>query len=84
MSPQVGGILFWNVVISVIVGSVVGHRKGRTGAGFWLSLILTWIGVIIVASMKPSFEEQVRRERERQAVLAAVNEPRRGGADSGT
>lgn len=73
MSPVVLGILFWDAVVSVFVGTVIGNRKGRTAAGFWMAFFLAWIGVIIVACMTPSFEAQVRRERERHAVLAAVN-----------
>ena len=65
MTPVVVVFLFW-VVVPLIVGTVIGNSKGHTAAGFWLAFFLGWIGVIIVACMKPSFEAQVRRERERR------------------
>jgi hypothetical protein len=54
---------------------LIGKSKGPLSDGFLLSLFLTWIGVVIIACLKPSFDVQVRRERERQAVLRAASEP---------
>jgi hypothetical protein len=53
------GLVFW-VVIATLVGGLVGSRKGRGGLGALLGFLLGWIGVLIIAIMKPSqqFEEQ--------------------------
>lgn len=53
------GLIFW-VVVATLVGGLVGSRKGRGGLGALLGFLLGWIGVLIIALMKPSpdFEKQ--------------------------
>lgn len=60
-------IAIW-VVASIIVGTLVGSHKGRGGTGFVLALLLGWIGVIIVACLSPSPDEQVRRMQQQMFI----------------
>lgn len=59
-------IIIW--VLALVVATIVGGRKGRRGAGFLLGLLLSWIGVIIIAVMPPTHDMLVLREEERLEV----------------
>jgi hypothetical protein len=52
-----GFIIMW--IVSIIVATAIGGGKGRAGAGFALGLLLTWLGVIIIAFMKPNEKVQI-------------------------
>lgn len=59
-------IIIW--FSAVVVGAIVGGNKGKTGTGIVLSLLLSWIGVIIVVAMQPSKEfldAQKKQEEDR-------------------
>lgn len=56
-------LIFW--VGPWVVGGVVGNRKGHMGLGIVLGVLLGWIGVIIIAFVRPTQAELLRRERER-------------------
>jgi len=60
-------IVVW-VLASIIVGTLVGSRKGRGGTGFVLALLLGWIGVIITACLSPTIEEQTRRAQQQMQI----------------
>jgi hypothetical protein len=70
LNATLGGIVIWSEIFSVIAGTMVGKRKGTPVGGFVLGLVLSWVGVIIVACVRPSREELVRREVERQSIKA--------------
>jgi hypothetical protein len=36
-------------ILAIIVGTAIGHRKGQAFAAFIICLLLSWIGVLIVA-----------------------------------
>lgn len=55
-------ILLW--ILPIVVGSLVGNRKGRLALGLVLAILLGWIGVIIIAVVPPSRAERLRRGRE--------------------
>lgn len=59
-------ILLW--VLPAVVAVLIGRHKGRTGTGFLLGVLLGWIGVIIIAVIRPTHDALVRRERERLQV----------------
>ena len=40
-------------VIFIIWATIVGNSKGRPWAGFFLGLLLSWIGLIIIYVMSP-------------------------------
>jgi hypothetical protein len=55
---------------AVIVGAIIGSGKGKTGTGVVLTLLLSWIGVIIIAVMSPSeeFLDEQKREEEKRLL----------------
>lgn len=57
-------VISW--VLAVVVGVNIGKSKGRQSEGLVLSLLLGWIGVVIIAVMGESDER--RRENERRAA----------------
>ena len=59
-------IVIW--VLSAICGAVIGERKGYPVWGFFMGLILSWLGVIILLMWRPSHAVMVRREQERLRV----------------
>lgn len=61
-------IVIW--LSAVVVGAIVGSNKGKTGTGIVLSLLLSWIGVIIVAVLQPSTEfiEEKKRAEENEML----------------
>jgi uncharacterized membrane protein YeaQ/YmgE (transglycosylase-associated protein family) len=40
-------------IITGIIAAMIGHRKGRPVWGFFLGLVLSVIGIIIIACVKP-------------------------------
>lgn len=68
-------LVSWGVAI--VVGGLIGNNKGRTAEGILLSIFLTWLGVIIIALMKPSHSVQVQRaadqlDIQQQAQMLAI------------
>ena len=53
MEEYWGIIIFLNIVW-VVIATVIGSKKGKTGAGFALGLFLGLIGIAIIASMQPN------------------------------
>jgi hypothetical protein len=47
-------------VIIIIIGAIIGKRKGRLGEGIAWTVFLTWIGLIIIACRRPAAVMQVR------------------------
>lgn len=63
----VGLLLLW--AAPVIVGTIIGAKKGKGGIGFVLSCFLSWIGVIIIALLS----DDVKRDQQHQEMIAAVS-----------
>ena len=57
-------------LVFAVIGAFIGHQRGRPVAGFFLGLLLGPIGLIVVLFVRPSHDEQVRREAERLRVAA--------------
>lgn len=55
MTP--GFALIW--LTAVIAGGIIGHRKGRLPMGIVWSLILSWLGVVIIALMPKTEERRI-------------------------
>jgi TctA family transporter len=68
----------WAVTGIVVATAIGNRRKGRPWTGFLLGLFLGWIGVIIIALIRPTHEKLVQRERER---LQVEREARAGTPD---
>jgi hypothetical protein len=56
-------LIIW--VAPWVIGGLVGSRKGHVALGIVLGVLLGWIGVIIIAFVRPTQAELARRERER-------------------
>jgi hypothetical protein len=52
-------VAFW--LILALIGSTVGSNKGRRVDGFFLTLLLGPLGLLIVAFLSPSAKEQARQ-----------------------
>ena len=63
------------VILSGLIGAAIGVGKGRGMTGFWLGLLLGFIGWIIVAVMEPSAEVRLERAEEFLDLAAEFNEP---------
>ena len=66
-------LVFW--VGPWVVGGVVGNHKGRVALGIVLGVLLGWIGVIIIAFVRPTQAELLRRERQRMLTQQQAQFP---------
>jgi cyanate permease len=61
-------------LVCAVTGTIVGSTKGHAVWGFFLGLLLSVIGIAIIAVTKPSAEYQVKKATAR---LAAEREAQR-------
>jgi hypothetical protein len=52
-------------IVTALIGLGIGNRKGRTLQGFLLGLVLSVIGLIIIAFLPPTEEMKIRRAQEK-------------------
>ncbi len=62
--------LFW--VVPTVVAAWIGKAKGRYGAGLLLGLLLSWLGVLIVALIKGRDQTSDASSRSNLGVLLGV------------
>ena len=55
-------------VVTALIGLGIGNRKGRTLQGFLLGLLLSVIGVLIIAFLPPTEEMKIRRAQEKMRI----------------
>jgi hypothetical protein len=55
-------------VVTALVGLGIGNRKGRAFQGFLLGLLLSVIGIGIIAFMPPTEEMKIRRAQEKARI----------------
>lgn len=67
MSFLITYLVFW-AAVGAGVGTLIGRSKGRGAAGFWLGLLLGWIGWIVIGLMSRTPEADARHNI---AVVAA-------------
>jgi hypothetical protein len=65
MSPSAVLIL---EIITGVIAAIIGHRKGYPVWGFFLGFLLSAIGIIIIACVKPNRDILVRREAAKLSV----------------
>ncbi len=65
MSPSAVLIL---AIITGVIAAIIGHSKGHPVWGFFLGFLLSVIGIIIIACVKPDRDVLVRRESARLSV----------------
>jgi hypothetical protein len=63
-------LVLW--AIQIAVGFWIGWNKGRPFLGAVLGAVLGVLGWIIMAFIRPTYAEQVRREKERNSVRQAA------------
>ena len=70
-------VLLWLIYIALatLISVRLGHRKGRTGLGWAMGLILGWIGVVVMLCVPKTFDARVRDEREQQRIRQAAQQP---------
>jgi len=55
-------------IVTGLIGLGIGNRKGRTLQGFLLGLLLSVIGILIIAFLPPTEEMKVRRAEEKKRI----------------
>jgi hypothetical protein len=55
-------------IVTALIGLGIGNRKGRTLQGFLLGLLLSVIGIFIIAFLPPTEEMKVRRAQEKMRL----------------
>src|SRR4051812_4193806 len=78
-SAALGGVVAVLLLIGLgwcclggLIGWAIAKGKGRGAAGFWLGLLLGWIGWIIAACLSPSPQAEARRIAETHGHLMAM------------
>jgi hypothetical protein len=52
-------------IVTALIGLGIGNRKGRALQGFLLGLVLSVIGIVIIAFLPPTEEMKIRRAQEK-------------------
>jgi hypothetical protein len=52
-------------IVTALIGLGIGNRKGRAVQGFLLGLVLSVIGIVIIAFLPPTEEMKIRRAQEK-------------------
>jgi hypothetical protein len=76
-------------IVTALIGLAIGNRKGRTVLGFLLGLLLSVIGILIIAFMPPTEEMKIRlaqekmrrQQRRRREPLIRLRRNRGKGTD---
>jgi hypothetical protein len=55
-------------VVTALIGLGIGNRKGRAVQGFLLGLLLSVIGIFIIAFLPPTEEMKIRRAQEKMRL----------------
>jgi hypothetical protein len=55
-------------VVTALIGLGIGNRKGRALQGFLLGLLLSVIGIFIIAFLPPTEEMKIRRAQEKMRL----------------
>jgi hypothetical protein len=55
-------------IVTALIGLGIGNRKGRAVQGFLLGLLLSVIGILIIAFLPPTEEMKIRRAQEKMRL----------------
>ena len=61
--------------VTAVIGLAIGNRKGRAVQGFLLGLVLSVIGILIIAFLPATEEMKIRREREKILIQQRRGQP---------
>ena len=62
-------------ILTALIGVAIGNRKGRAVQGFLLGLLLSVIGIVIIAFLPPTEEMKIRRAQEKRLRQQRRGEP---------
>ena len=62
-------------IVTALIGLGIGNRKGRAVQGFLLGLLLSVIGIVIIAFLPPTEEMKIRRAQEKRLRQQRRGEP---------
>ena len=62
------GLVVSLCLLTALVGLAIGNRKGRTLQGFLLGLLLSVIGIFIIAFLPPTEEMKIRKAQEKKRL----------------
>jgi hypothetical protein len=69
------GLVVSLCILTALVGLAIGNRKGRAFQGFVLGLLLSVIGILIIAFLPPTEEMKIRRAEEKMRFQRRRGEP---------
>jgi hypothetical protein len=55
-------------IVTALIGLAIGNRKGRAVQGFVLGLLLSVIGILIIAFLPATEEMKIRRAQEKRRI----------------
>jgi hypothetical protein len=55
-------------IVTALIGLAIGNRKGRAVQGFLLGLLLSVIGILIIAFLPATEEMKIRRAQEKRRI----------------
>lgn len=74
-------LLLW-VALGGGIGYAIGNTKGRGAAGFWLGMLLGWIGWIIVALLQPTVQWEAQRNLQVAAATSSSSASSRSARET--
>lgn len=62
-------------IVTALIGLAIGNRKGRALQGLLLGLLLSVIGILIIAFLPATKEMKIRRAEEKRRIQQRRGEP---------
>ena len=62
------GLIASSCFVTALIGLAMGNRKGRLVQGLLLGLLLSVIGIVIIAFLPPTEEMKIRRAQEKMRI----------------
>ena len=69
------GLVVSLCILTALIGVGIGNRKGRALQGLLLGLLLSVIGIVIIAFLPPTEEMKIRRAQEKRLRQQRRGEP---------
>jgi len=69
------GLIASSCFVTALIGLAMGNRKGRLVQGLLLGLLLSVIGIVIIAFLPPTEEMKIRRAQEKRLRQQRRGEP---------
>ena len=69
------GLVVSSCILTGLIGLGIGNRKGRVLQGFLLGLLLSVIGILVIAFLPATEEMKIRRAQEKMRFQQRRGEP---------